>query len=109
MMNCEVIVNDEIDEDEFIDIIEGNRKYMPCIYILNKIDSISYEELKIWGQIPHFVPISAMLEWNFDELYETIWEYLDIIRIYTKPKGESPDFTEPVIMKRNQSSLRNFC
>ena len=23
--------------DELIDIIEGNRQYMPCIYVLNKI------------------------------------------------------------------------
>lgn len=27
--------------DELIDIIEGNRIYVPCIYVLNKIDAIS--------------------------------------------------------------------
>jgi small GTP-binding protein len=27
--------------DELIDVIEGNRIYVPCIYVLNKIDSIS--------------------------------------------------------------------
>jgi ribosome-interacting GTPase 1 len=27
--------------DDLIDIIEGNRIYVPCIYVLNKIDSIS--------------------------------------------------------------------
>ena len=45
------------------------------------------EELEILNKLPHFVPISAQKEWNFEELYETIWDYLDFVRIYTKPKG----------------------
>jgi ribosome-interacting GTPase 1 len=24
--------------DDLIDVVEGNRSYMPCIYLLNKID-----------------------------------------------------------------------
>jgi len=27
--------------DDLIDVIEGNRIYVPCIYVLNKIDGIS--------------------------------------------------------------------
>lgn len=55
-------------------------------YILNKVDQISMEELDILDKIPHYVPISAKLEWNLQELYETIWDYLCFIRVYTKPK-----------------------
>jgi ribosome-interacting GTPase 1 len=44
------------------------------------------EELEIWDRIPHYVPIAGKLGWNFDELLETIWNYLDLIRVYTKPK-----------------------
>ena len=33
--------------DELIDVVEGNRTYIPCIYVLNKIDQISIEELDI--------------------------------------------------------------
>jgi len=62
-----------------IDALDGNRAYIPCIYILNKIDAISMEELEILNKIPHFVPISAFLEWNFEELLETIWHYLGFI------------------------------
>jgi small GTP-binding protein len=43
-------------EDDLIDVIEGNRIYMPCIYVLNKIDQISIEELDIIYKIPHAVP-----------------------------------------------------
>jgi ribosome-interacting GTPase 1 len=73
--------------DDFIDVIEGNRVYVPGIYVINKIDQITIEELDLLDKVPHYVPISAKDEWNFDELMEKIWEYLDLLRIYTKPKG----------------------
>jgi len=73
--------------DDLIDVIEGNRIYVPCIYVLNKIDAISIEELDLLDKVPHYVPISAKDHWNFDELLLKVWEYLDLIRIYTKPKG----------------------
>jgi len=73
--------------EDLIDIIEGNRIYVPCIYVLNKIDAISIQELNLLDKVPHYVPISAKDEWNLDELMAKIWEYLSLIRIYTKPKG----------------------
>lgn len=48
--------------------------YIPCIYVLNKIDQISIEELDLIYKIPNAVPICAHHEWNFDELLETMWE-----------------------------------
>jgi len=45
LMNADVYLNCDATEDDFIDVIEGNRKYVPCIYVLNKIDQISFEEL----------------------------------------------------------------
>ena len=77
--------------------------------MLNKIDAISIEELDLLMQNPHNVPISARDKWNFDELMEKMWEYLDLIRIYTKPKGQIPDYEAPVILKRNRSSISDFC
>jgi hypothetical protein len=45
--------------DEFIDVIEGNRIYCPCVYVLNKIDTITIEELDLLSRVPHYVPIAA--------------------------------------------------
>ena len=95
--------------DDLIDVIEGNRVYSPCIYVLNKIDMISIEELDLLDKIPHYVVISAKDEWNFDELMEKIWAYLDLIRIYTKPKGQMPDYDAPVIIPRSYSTMEGFC
>lgn len=55
--------------------------YIPALYVLNKIDSISVQELDILDRIPHVVPICAYYEWNFDELLDTIWTYLDMNRM----------------------------
>ncbi|KAJ1933581.1 GTP-binding protein rbg1, partial [Linderina macrospora] len=95
--------------DDLIDVIEGNRVYIPAVYVLNKIDQISIEELDMIYKIPHAVPISAHHEWNFDELLEKMWEYLNLVRIYTKPKGQLPDYSAPVVLKRDKSTIFDFC
>jgi len=40
---------------------------------------------------------------------EKIWDYLDLIRIYTKPKGQIPDYEAPVIIRRDRSTIKDFC
>jgi len=42
-----IYFNSECTVDDLIDAIEGNRVYVPCLYVLNKIDKISMEELEI--------------------------------------------------------------
>lgn len=107
--NADVHFGNDATMDELIDVIEGNRKYVPCIYVLNKIDGITIEELDLLDQVQHYVPISAKDEWNLDELMDRIWEYLDLIRIYTKPKGQIPDYEAPVILPRGHCSVLEFC
>lgn len=107
--NCDVTFKCNATMEDLIDVIEGNRIYVPCIYVLNKIDSISIQELDLLDKVPHYVPISAKDEWNFDELMAKIWDYLDLIRIYTKPKGQIPDYDAPVILSRSKSTVVDFC
>lgn len=65
--------------------------------------------MNILDQIEHYVPIAGHLEWNLDELVDKMWEYLDLIRIYTKPKGKDPDYGAPVILPRKFSAIEDFC
>ena len=39
--NADVLIHDNSTVDDLIDVIEGNRKYVKCIYCYNKIDTIS--------------------------------------------------------------------
>jgi hypothetical protein len=102
-----------------------SRVYVPAIYVrtvpfmaliclmpvkvLNKIDAISIEELDLIYKIPHSVPISSN-EWlNVDELIEKMWEALDLVRVYTKPRGLAPDYSAPVVLRRGKCTVDDFC
>ena len=85
--NADVYMRDDCDVDELVDVIEGSRVYIPAIYVINKIDQITLEELNVMSRLPHYCPVCAYHEWNLDGLVDMIWEYLDLLRIYTKPKA----------------------
>lgn len=95
--------------DDLIDIIEGGRKYVPCIYVLNKVDQLTIEELDVMSKNPHYVFISGHHGWNIDGLVEKMWEYLNLIRIYTKPKGQVPDYSSPVVLPQGHRKVSDFC
>ena len=107
--NADILLKCDATEDDIIDVVEGNRKYIPCLYALNKIDAITLEELNILDQIPHYVPIAGHLGWNLDELIDRMWEYLDLIRVFTKPKGKDPDYEAPVVIPRSKATIEGFC
>ena len=44
MMNVNILLRDDIDEDEFIDVVEQGKRYVPGITVVNKIDLITNEE-----------------------------------------------------------------
>lgn len=96
--------------DDLIDTIEvAARKYIPAVYVLNKIDSFSVEELDLLYKIPDAVPISSGNGWNLDDLLEIMWSKLSLVRVYTKPKGKLPDFNEPVVLRNERSTVEDFC
>ena len=37
-------------------------------------------------RLPHYCPVCAYQDWNLDGLVDMIWDYLKLLRIYTKPK-----------------------
>ena len=39
--NCDVVIRGPCTEDDIIDVLEGDRRYIPCLYALNKIDDIT--------------------------------------------------------------------
>lgn len=107
---AEIILREDITVDQFIDVIEGNRAYIPVLYVFNKIDAITIEELDILDQMPNYVPLSSQHGWNIDELMEEIWDRCNMLRIYTKPKGQIPDYEEPVILHSERNpTIEEFC
>jgi len=70
--------------DELIDVIENNRVYLRCLYVINKVDTVSLDEVDRLAHLEHSVVISANEKLNLDYLLEKVWEYLNFVRIYTK-------------------------
>ena len=109
IVSADITLREDATVDQLIDVIEGNRKYVGCLYVLNKIDAITLEELELLSRVPHYVPIAANLEWNFDDLLEQVWSYLNMKRIYTKPKGQIPDYDSPVVVPADKCTVEQFC
>ena len=78
------------------------------VYCLNKIDAISIEELDLLYRIPYAVPISSEHGWNTDELMESMWDKLNLVRVYTKPKGKQPDYDTPVVLRSTRCTVEDF-
>ncbi|RDB22797.1 putative GTP-binding protein C9.07c [Hypsizygus marmoreus] len=95
--------------DDLVDVIEGNRVYIPALYVLNKIDAISIEELDLLYKIPMSVPVSSRDWLNVDELIDKMWQTLDLVRVYTKPRGQAPDYTQPVVLRRGKCTIEDLC
>ena len=71
--SADIAIRCDATVDDLIDILEAkSRSYIPVIYVLNKIDAISIEELDLLYRIPNAVPISSEDGWNVDELMEVM-------------------------------------
>jgi ribosome-interacting GTPase 1 len=109
MANADVAIRCDATVDDLIDVIEAkSRSYIPVIYALNKIDAISIEELDLLYRIPNACPISSEHGWNIDELLEQMWEKLNLVRVYTKPKGKMPDYSAPVVLRSTACTVEDF-
>lgn len=53
--NADISFRCDATADDLIDVIEGNRIYIPCVYVLNKIDQISIQELEIICKLTNIV------------------------------------------------------
>ncbi len=121
IMNGEVVIREDIDPDQLIDFIEGNRKYMPAIVVVNKIDSLTDEGFRqlqeqmrnalgstTKGGFRDIVYVSAEKGTNLERLKESIYNGLDLIRIYLKEVGNKADMEKPLIMKQG-CTVKDVC
>jgi uncharacterized protein len=109
--NGRIIIREpDLTDDQLIDVLTENRIYIPSLIILNKIDLVNQGFIKeVQSKIGNkFIPISADANVNVDALKEAIYNKLDFIRIYMRPKGGQTDYEEPMIMKSG-STVQDVC
>ena len=103
--NAEVLFREDCGIDELIDVLEGNRKYIPCLYVYNKIDTLSIEEVDEIARKPDSIVVSVYMNLNLDTMLMKMWEYLGLLRVYTKRRGQPPDLNDPIILSRNRHGI----
>lgn len=97
--NAEITLKEKVTVDKLIDSFSANRRYIPAIFVVNKIDTVS----NTYPLPPSTLPISAEKKEGLDNLKEKIWEKLELIRVYLVKPDEEPSFNNPIIVKKNQS------
>lgn len=96
--NGNVVIRQDATVDDLIDVVDGNRVYIPAVVVLNKIDLIGEKNLR---SLPFdYLPVSAEKGTNIDALKERIHSSLKFIKLFTKRRGEKADLEEPLIVQR---------
>ena len=108
--SARVSIREDIDDQKLVDVLLGNRVYVPSLNVMNKIDLVNSgftnelsKKLKY-----DFVPISAESNVNIVALKEEIYKRLDFVRVYMRRRTGETDFEEPLIVK-NGSTVLEVC
>ncbi|MBS3069602.1 GTP-binding protein [Candidatus Micrarchaeota archaeon] len=104
--NGSIVFRDDASIDQLVDYMAANRRYINSVTVLNKTDLVSEEYLRSL-KFP-FLPISADRNTNINSLKDAIYDRLELIRIYTKPRMGEADMKKPMMM-RSGSNVSDAC
>lgn len=107
--NADVLIRTSINVDQLIDCIEGNKKFMPLVLVVNKADLLSTERKEELRRLlkPDLF-ISAQKKQGTNELKQVIFDKLEFMRIYLKEPGKPADMNVPLIMFK-EGTVRDVC
>jgi hypothetical protein len=107
--NAEIMIRSDIDADQLIDVIKGDKVYTKSLTILTKMDLIDKKELnRIKKDIKPEIIVSAAKNIGMDELKDAIYNKMEFIRIFLKEANKKADMEEPLIMFKG-CTIRDVC
>lgn len=107
--NANLIIHQDLDSDQLVDMLSENIVYIKGIVALNKIDTLSSSECeRIRTEISEktgmrVVLVSAAEKKNIAELKDAIFDNLELIRVFLKPKDGDVDLVKPLIVRKGSS------
>jgi hypothetical protein len=86
--------------------------FRPFLIVVNKVDDETLvDDYNVFTELLqdawHTVPISATTRYNTEQFKWTIFNLLEIIRIYSQAPGKEPDLNSPFVMQRG-STIEEF-
>ena len=108
VINAQITLREDLTESRLIDAFSENRLYVKAMIAINKIDVFPEKQIKdIVSKIENqgwcVVPISARKKTGIEQLKQSLFSQLELIRIYMKPVGKSTDFEQPLILQRGNT------
>jgi hypothetical protein len=107
--NADVLVRTDVDMDQFIDALEGNRVYIPAVPVITKADLLPQNELqRLVNRLKPAAVVSAERGEGIDELKEAIFHGLRFVRVFLKEVNKKPDLDEPLVL-RHGAMIKTVC
>lgn len=105
-----VVIREDVSDEQLIDVLHGNRTYVPSLTVMNKIDLVNAGFTnELTARLKYkFVEISAEGDVNISALKEEIYSKLGFVRIYMRRRSGETDFEEPMIV-RTGSTILEVC
>ncbi|MDG6988510.1 MAG: GTP-binding protein [Nitrososphaerota archaeon] len=96
-----VVIREDIDDQQLVDVLSGNRVYVPSLTVMNKVDLVNAGfTSEVSRKLSYrFVPVSAEAGVNIQALKEEIYRRLDFLRVYMRRRTGETDFEEPMVVK----------
>ena len=101
--NGSIVFREDATVDQLIDVLAGNRVYLPALFVVNKAELlVPPERTRLAADLRGFDPIfiSAKNQVGLEELIDRVGLALHFIRVFVKPPGRPPDLDEPVILRK---------
>ena len=96
--NAVITIKEKLSFERLFDSFSENRVYIPAIFVVNKVDE---------KPSPHFAKgmlgISAGNGSGIQNLIDSIWKELKFVTVYLVKPDRSPDFSDPIVMKAEQT------
>ncbi|NQU98161.1 50S ribosome-binding GTPase [Candidatus Woesearchaeota archaeon] len=107
--NADVVIREKIDIDQLIDCIEDNKKYLPAITLITKMDILSEDKLqKVVEKTNADLAVSAKENSGIKQLKELTFKRLNLMSVFMKEPGKEADMEEPLIIEKG-ATIKNVC
>ena len=110
-VNATVVIREDIDAEQLLDVLAGNRVYIDAIIAVNKVDLADITKLdEVYRKLPDMrkVSVSAATGYGIEDLKQALFETISLIRVHLKPQGQEADMDVPLILKRG-STIGDVC
>ncbi|MCK5037921.1 MAG: GTP-binding protein [Thermoplasmata archaeon] len=106
VINADIVLREDINEDQLIDYLSGNKVYVDAMVVLNKIDLLPKEEVdKVIEKLEgwNVFSMSAEKDIMIEQFKDEVFDICQFMRIFLKPQGREADLIEPLVVKEDST------